>query len=97
MSAGELVTRMLLGMLLGAVVGVPLVLWALVVANLVRGGGRSLRRRARARRVRSGSQAPAGALVDLTDLGSVLPGAPLDEQPAAVIRAVAARVFDSSR
>ncbi len=108
MTGSEMVMKMLSGLLLGMLVGVPVLIWLVVLFGLVRRFARDLherlldhadeRRRRKASRhvwvsvddVLPGQRQPVS--VD----HSVLPGAPLDDQPAAVIAAVAQRVFHTS-
>lgn len=108
MTGSEMVMKILSGLVIGMLVGIPLLVWVLVMVGLVRRVVRDVherlldradeRRRRRASRhvwvsvddVLPGQRPPVA--VD----HSVLPGAPLDDQPAAVIAAVAQRVFHTS-
>ena len=108
MTGSEMVMKILSGLLLGLLVGIPVLIWLVVLVGLVRRVARDLHERlldhADERRQRTVSH---HVWVSVDDVlpgqrqrvsvhHSVLPGAPLDDQPAAVIAAVAQRVFHTS-
>jgi hypothetical protein len=108
MTGSEMVMKMLSGLVLGLLIGIPVLIWIAVLVGLVRRGVRDVHERildfTEARRQRSVSRHVWVSVDDVlpgqrppTALDhSVLPGAPLDDQPAAVIAAVAQRVFHTS-
>jgi type IV secretory pathway TrbD component len=108
MTGSEMVMTMLSGLLLGMLVGIPVLIWVAVLVGLLRRGARDLHERlldhADERRRRTVSR---HVWVSVDDVlpgqrqpvsidHSVLPGAPLDDQPVEVIAAVAQRVFHTS-
>jgi hypothetical protein len=110
MTGGEMVMKMLSGLVIGMMVGLPILMWCVLLVVLARRGARNVHERfldlAADRRQRRVSRhvwvsiddvLPGQRVPSAVSDHSVLPGAPLDDQPAAVIAAVAHRVFDSSR
>ena len=108
MTGSEMVMKMMAGLLIGMLVGIPLLIWVVVLVGLVRRGVRDVHERLLDRAAdRRQSTVSRHVWVSLDDVlpaqrqpsaldHSVLPGAPLDDQPAAVIAAVAQRVFHTS-